>query len=149
VDPPTGFPRLKVVLDTNVLVGAAYAPHSASRRVVEACLRGELAVVISTALKGEYEHILPRAVKVPGFAEALRELLRFAVIVEPAQTPRVVADDPDDDKVLAAAVAGQVDALVTNDHHLLALDPYGSIHVLRPAAFLTVWGQRFRHGDGD
>jgi predicted nucleic acid-binding protein len=94
---------------------------------------------MSAALKGEYEHILPRAVKVPGYAEALRELLRSAVVVEPARTPRVVPDDPDDDKLLAVALAGNADALVTNDRHLLALDPYGSVRVLRPTAFLAVW----------
>jgi hypothetical protein len=36
----------QVVLDTNVLVAAAYNPGSASRRIVEACLTGELAAVL-------------------------------------------------------------------------------------------------------
>ena len=39
----------RVVLDTNVLVAAAYNPRSASRRVVEACLGGELTPVLSRA----------------------------------------------------------------------------------------------------
>ena len=37
----------RVVLDTNVLVAAAYAPASASRAIVEACLHGELEAIMS------------------------------------------------------------------------------------------------------
>jgi predicted nucleic acid-binding protein len=48
----------RVVLDTNVLVAAAYNPRSASRQVVEACLGGGLTPVVSGALRREYEFIL-------------------------------------------------------------------------------------------
>jgi predicted nucleic acid-binding protein len=51
----------RVVLDTNVLVATAYNPGSASRRVIEACLRGELTAILSPALRSEYGFILPRA----------------------------------------------------------------------------------------
>jgi predicted nucleic acid-binding protein len=44
----------RVVLDTNVLVAAAYNPRSASRHVVEACLGGKLTPVLSSALRREY-----------------------------------------------------------------------------------------------
>jgi hypothetical protein len=48
------------------------------------------------------------------------------------ETPRVVPDDPEDDKLVAAAlVAGA--ALVTNDGHLLALAGHGGLEVVRPA----------------
>jgi predicted nucleic acid-binding protein len=53
----------RVVLDTNVLVAAAYNPDSASRRVVEACLGGELTAVLSPALRREYEFILSRTIR--------------------------------------------------------------------------------------
>ena len=44
--------RHRVVLDTNVLVAAAYASASASRAIVEACLHGELEATIgSTRLR--------------------------------------------------------------------------------------------------
>src|SRR5262249_11551361 len=59
--PMEAVPR--VVLDINVLVAAAYNPDSASRRVVAACLSGELAAVLSLALRREHEFILPRAAR--------------------------------------------------------------------------------------
>ena len=51
-----------------------------------------------------------------------------------------VPDDPDDAKVLATAVAGEVDALLGNDHHLLDLAETAPIPILRPGAFLREWG---------
>src|SRR5262249_56633565 len=92
----------RVVLDTNVLVAAAYNPHSASRRVVEACLRGELTAVLSPALRREYDFILGRAVRGQPFRDQLQRLLEAADGVEPGATPRVVADQPGDDKLVAA-----------------------------------------------
>jgi len=130
---------LRVVLDTNILVGAAYAEGSASRRIVEACLNGDLIAVLSPALRREYEQILRQAVRVRGFNDELRRLLDQAEIVEPQQTPRVVPDDPEDDKLVAVAVAAGAAALITNDRHLLTLDPHGPVRIVRPAEFVRLW----------
>ena len=92
----------RVVLDTNVLVSAAYNPRSASRQVVEACLGGELTPVVSRALRREYEFILGRAARGRPYLERIHQLLDGAEVVEPAQTPRVVPDDPGDDKLNAS-----------------------------------------------
>ena len=136
--PPPPRPP-KVVLDTNTLVASAYAEGSASRRIVEACLRGEVVAVLSPALKDEYLHILGRAVRTRGYDEALRRFIDCALMVEPGAAPRVVPDDPEDDKLVAAALAAAADALVTNDRHLLGLDPYGRLRILRPAEFARLW----------
>jgi putative PIN family toxin of toxin-antitoxin system len=122
----------RVVLDTNVLVAAAYNPGSASRRVVEACLAGELTPVLSPALRREYEYVLPRAARGRPYLERLRRLLEGAEVVEPAPVPRVVPDEPEDDKLVAAALAARA-VLVTNDTHLLALAGHAGLQVVRPA----------------
>jgi putative PIN family toxin of toxin-antitoxin system len=129
----------RVVLDTNVLVGGAYAEGSASRRIIDACLRGDLVAVSSPALHREYERILRQAVRVRGYDEALRRLLDGAEVVEPAAAPRVVPDDPEDDKLVAAALAAGAAAIITNDHHLLGLDPLGPLRIVRPAEFVGLF----------
>ena len=125
----------RVVLDTNVLVAAAYNPRSASRSVVEACLDGELTPVLRGALRREYEFILGRAARGRPYLERIRQVLDDAEVVAPAKTPRVVPDGPDDDKLVAAALAAQA-VLVTNDDHLLALAGHEGLEVVRPA---DVW----------
>jgi uncharacterized protein len=138
----TALPSTRVVIDTNVLVGGAYAPASASRQIIDACLRGELVAVLSPSLRKEYEHILERAVRVRGYDEALRQFLEKAEVVEPAVVPRVVADDPEDDKLIATGLGGNAGFVITNDRHLLGLDPYGPICILRPAAFIRLRQRR-------
>jgi putative PIN family toxin of toxin-antitoxin system len=139
VSEPSGEAEVpRVVLDTNVLVAAAYDRGSASRRLVDACLRGELAAVVSPALVAEYRHILPRAVRVHGYDEELSQLIENGLVVEPADVPRVVPEDPDDDKLAALAVAAGAVALVTNDEHLLRLDPLAGVRVVRPPEFLRL-----------
>ena len=122
----------RVVLDTNVLVAAVYNPDSASRQLVERCLRGELTPVLSPALRREYDFILTRAARGRPYLNRLQELLERAEVVVPEETPRVVADDPDDDKLVAAALDASA-ALVTNDAHLLAVAGHGGLRVVRPA----------------
>ena len=122
----------RVVLDTNILVAAAYNPGSASRRIVEACLHGELTAVVSPTLRREYEFILARAARSRPYLERIHQLLDGAEVVEPARTPRVVPDDPGDDKRVAVALAAGA-ALVTNDAHRLALAGRGGLEVVRPA----------------
>ena len=132
----------RIVLDTDCLVGAAYAEGSASRRVLEMCLRGEVVALVSRDLQHEYEYILGRAVRGRDFRRTLQQFLVRAEQVQPSETPRVVPEDPADDKLVAAALAGRADAIVTNDRHLLGLDPYGELRIVRPTEFVRLWMKR-------
>ena len=125
----------RVVLDTNVLVAAAYAPASASRAIVEACLDGELEPIVSAETVKEHRYILGRAVRSAAYRERLEQFLVGGILVAPERTPRHVPDDAEDDKFLAAALAGQAGWIVTNDRHLLDLDPYWEVRIVRPGEF--------------
>jgi putative PIN family toxin of toxin-antitoxin system len=129
----------RAVLDTNVLVAAAYNPSGASRRVVDACVRREVVALLSPDLRREYELILARAVRGRRPDGVLAELLRGAEVVEVRGVRRAVPDDPGDDKVVALAVAGRADAVVTADAHLLRLDPLGGLRLVRPESFVRQW----------
>lgn len=126
----------RVVLDTNVLVGSAYNPDSASRRIVDACLGGEVVLLVSPSIKDGYERIVPRAVRKGDARKRLQEILASAELVHPESEPRIVPEDPEDDKFLAVALAGRADAVVTNDDHLLQFGQYEGIPILRPAEFV-------------
>ncbi len=46
------------------------------------------------------------------------ELRRLAYMVAPQEVPRVIEHDADDDHVLACALAGRADLIVSGDKHL-------------------------------
>ena len=59
------------------------------------------------------------------------DLRRLAVIVVPTDVPRVVPTDPDDDHVIAAAVAGQADLIASGDKRdLLPLGSFQGIPII-------------------
>lgn len=62
------------------------------------------------------------------------DLRRLTKVVRPADVPGVVADDADDDHVLACAVAAQADLIVFGDRHLLNPGShYQGIAIVSPA----------------
>ena len=127
----------RVVLDTNILVAASYAPDSAARQILEACLAGKLQAVASQAVYREYDLIVAKAVRVAGYRERLALWRKRLEIVAPRSIGRVVPDDPDDDKFIATALGGAARWIITNDRHLLDLDPYGPIRIVPSGAFVS------------
>ena len=134
-EPEPGRPA-RVVLDTNVLIAAAYNPSSASARIVNLCRDGRLSMVFSPDIGREYDLMLDRALHGKAKREAIDAAIDRAKLCFPAETPRVVAADPADDMLLAAAVEGEADALVTNDAEVLNVEAYRGVLILRPTDFL-------------
>jgi putative PIN family toxin of toxin-antitoxin system len=58
------------------------------------------------------------------------------VVSGEVNTSGVIPDDPDDDKILACAVDGMVDLIVSGDRHLLALGEYKVISIITAREFL-------------
>jgi predicted nucleic acid-binding protein len=70
-----------------------------------------------------------------------RTVVRVAKIVQPKTVPVVIADDPDDDHILACAVAGEASVIVSGNKHLLRLREYHGIPIVRPMDFLRTLGK--------
>jgi uncharacterized protein len=62
---------------------------------------------------------------------------QHAAWCEPAKLAEAVCRDPDDDWVLATALAGEADAIVSGDADLLTLDRYSGIEMLSPRQFVS------------
>ncbi len=71
----------------------------------------------------------------------LAELLQLAEIVIPNPLPAPVSRDPDDDAVLALAVAAQVDLIVSGDDDLLDLHEYQGIPIVTATEALKIVNQ--------
>jgi len=57
-------------------------------------------------------------------------------VVSPAKLDQPVCRDPDDDNILAAAISGKCDCIITGDKDLLVLKQYLGINIFNPRDFL-------------
>ena len=67
------------------------------------------------------------------FVKGLRQQIR---LVEPVTLDVPVCRDPDDDLVLATAIAAQAEIIVTGADDLLVLERHAGIAILSPRRFL-------------
>ena len=68
--------------------------------------------------------------------EFVGKVLSTSEMVTPETNLEVIEDDPDDDKILECAVAGNADYIISGDSHLLDIGEYRDIRVLNPDQFL-------------
>src|SRR5438132_1621345 len=70
-------------------------------------------------------------------AEAEALLRRISIVVEPAREVAVIREDPEDNRVLEAARAGDADVIVSGDRHLLSLERFGATVIRNPRELLN------------
>jgi hypothetical protein len=130
----------RAVLDTNVLVSAAvYGGRPA--QAVERCRRDDCVHIVSHPLLDELRRILvQRFLWTEPLADAtVDSVLHGSVIVVP-EFRLDACQDPDDDRVLECAVAGEADLIVTGDKDLLVMNPFQGIKIVTVRQFLDSHG---------
>jgi putative PIN family toxin of toxin-antitoxin system len=125
------------VLDTNILVSAVLSPTGAAAATVSLALRGEVTIVCSPVLLTEFEEVLARFMSRADAADARGVLEDTAYLVDPSTVPPVTRD-PDDDHVVAAAIAGDAAWIVTRDKDLLSLESHAGVLMIEPGPFLQI-----------
>jgi putative PIN family toxin of toxin-antitoxin system len=135
----------RIVLDSTVLVSAFLAPQGAAAAVLGQVRAGRVALTLSEAILAETARVLLTAPHiraryhypdsaVQAFCTGLAQVNRLLTDFPPVSG---VCRDPDDDMVLACAVAAQAQYLVTRDKDLLDLQQYAGIAIVTPEALLT------------
>jgi len=149
---------MRVVVDANVLVSGLISPHGTPAAILRRWLDGQFTLLYSPALYEEYEDVLHRAwlherlAGSPNLSAAYLEAI--ASLGEPvigyADASGQVRD-PFDEALLACALLGNADYLVTarrvalspaasGDRDLLSLSSFRNTAIVTPAAFLAVLG---------
>lgn len=133
----------RITLDTNVLVSGMLVAGGPSAQILDAWVEGRFILVTSLYQVEELVHVLsyPRIIRRLNVSETelavlIGQLLSKAVIVPGVLDLRGVTRDPKDDSIVACAVEGEAQLIVSGDQDLLALDQYAGIRILSPRAFL-------------
>ena len=126
---------MKVLLDTNVLV-AAFATRGICHDVLGVALTDHRLVVGQTNLD-ELTRILREKLGLP--AVRIQEVVEFvnehSEVVVPAAPATWPESDPDDRWIVASAIDGGVDLLVTGDKDLLAERHDEPFRIVTPRGF--------------
>lgn len=138
----------RVVLDSNVLISALLNPQGTPRQVL-----GRLAETSATLLFSDPTFVeLAERIARPKFdryrsIEQMDAWLDWLVDLSEwvhAWDEVHACRDPDDDKFLALALAGEADVLITDDGDLLMLDPFEGLPIVSPTRFLESDSKRIK-----
>lgn len=130
---------MRVILDTNV-VASGFLWNGVPRQLLKAAREKRLRLFTSTTLLVELADILGRSKferKLAAAQLSVDQLIEryalLAAVVHPAVIAPTVLADPDDDHVLACALAAKAELIVSGDRHLLDLDEHQGIRIVTAA----------------
>ncbi|MCH7860014.1 MAG: putative toxin-antitoxin system toxin component, PIN family [Candidatus Marinimicrobia bacterium] len=132
---------MRLVLDTNVFISGVFF-SGPPYQVLEAWRDGRFELVISDEILTEYRRVSDTlAAQFPGvdLAPILDLVAREADLIQAPNLSEQVCVDPDDDKFLACALAGNTGIIVSGDRHLLQVKGYRGIEVCRPREFVDLY----------
>ena len=130
---------MNIVIDTNVAVSAILFGGSPGK-LIELWKAGRIRPLITQEILTEYIRVLAY----PKFKLSEdeinyiihQEILPYFKVVKSVPGPSIVKKDPDDDKFIRCAEAGNAEIIITGDQHLLALGSYKDIKILTASQFL-------------
>jgi len=127
---------MKVVLDTNTVISGLFW-KGAPRQVLDLARNGVITLFTSPELLAELTDVIGRK----KFAQRLEQAqvtvndlvygyAALARVIRPQKIQPVILADPDDDRVLACALAAQAEVITSGDSHLLDLKIHQGIKIL-------------------
>lgn len=135
---------IRAVLDTNLLVSylLTHRPPVATL-IDEHLVQEHFTLVTGAALLEELDRVLryPKLQRYYSEETGTRFVALIAALSEVVELPESVppiSRDPDDDWVIACAVVGQADVIVSGDRDLLTLEQVGEIPILSAAQSLAL-----------
>jgi putative PIN family toxin of toxin-antitoxin system len=126
---------VKIVLDTNVLIAALIA-RGVCHELLEYCILRHTLFTSNFIINETHGKLIEKFGYAPHLADEAISLFRSRMkLVSPAKLDRQVCRDPEDDNILATAISGKCDCIITGDKDLLVLKAYAGI--FSPRDFIT------------
>jgi len=134
---------LKTVIDTNLFVSSIINKSGIPAKLLQAWQDHDFLLIISDQMLEEmrrvlqYPHIKNKYnLKDDDIAKVIDTIERFAVVLHDVEGVDVISEDPDDNKVLACAIAAEADFIISGDKHLLKLGKFEDIPIMTAKDFL-------------
>jgi len=129
---------MRLVIDTNVLI-AAFISHGVCNELLEHCILNHDVVLSSFILDELKDKLADKFKFTTREANAVASLLKLRCSVVSIQAlPSPVSRDPDDDNIIATALSGTCDCIITGDKDLLDLKKTGDVIIVSPSLFWQI-----------
>lgn len=132
----------RLVADTNILVSAVFWDGNESK-IIELAEEGELKLLTSIPILNELKEVLAYE-KFQLSEETINERIEYYLVladtVPSKSSVEVIQEDPEDNKVLACAIQGDADYVVSGDEHLLNLKEFKEVKIVTASRLLEILG---------
>ncbi len=140
---------MRVVFDTNIYIAAALKGGFSEDIIEMAATTDLVTLVCSEAIFEELEEKLK--VKFNWSKDQIEffinQLKGICEIVKVEEELSVIVRDPDDNKILACALFGNADLIVSADQDLLKLKTFNKIAIIHPRTLAWTFPQYFKKVD--
>ncbi len=141
---------IRAVLDTNTLVSAVInTDSSVAQEIYQNAKKKRFLLTISPPILTEVDKVLHRPKVIKAHKRSLQELkeaikgIADVSLIVPGKTEIEVVRDPDDDKIIVAAVEGNADYIVSRDKDLLDLKEYQGMNKFFPSKIKIITPEKF------
>jgi len=135
---------MRIVLDTNCLL-ASLSKRGAYFNVWKGLQQGKYTLCVSNEILEEYEEILTQSTNSVIASNVVQTLLNAPTVelIEPFYRFNLITNDPDDNKFVDCAIAGNATYIVSNDSHFDVLKQidFPKLIVKRIQEFSTILEQ--------
>ena len=139
--------KLQVILDTNVFM-VSILPHHIYFWIYQSLRNKEYDLLISNEILSEYYEKLTAKYGLENTNTAIEVLLTSSNVhlISPTYRFTLIVDDPDDDKFVDCAVAGNADFIVSHDKHYNVLKniPFPKVNVIKIPEFKEILEEQKR-----
>lgn len=138
---------MRLFVDTNIYIAYLLNPHRDSfvQLLFDAVANGDVTLLVSYPLLDEIEATIERkpnllqkitAERLTRFIELLKMISEDVPLIS-AEIPPITRDSKDD-FLIAYAVIGQADYLISGDRDLLVLEQVGNINIVHSGEFRAI-----------
>ena len=136
---------MKIVIDTNIFVSSFLLKgnpreiiNRVTSRIDKLYITDEILFEIRKVMLREKFKLNENVVD-----DYINTIKYFSIKVFPKYKIENISRDKDDDKFLKCGIEGNVDYLITGDIHLLELEKYNKIIMIKPREYLEIVGKPY------
>ncbi len=126
---------MRAIIDTNVFISGIFWEGNFCSQIIDKWKNKKFELVSSLEIVNELIRTL-KDFKIQMPLDMIKEwqdlIIENSVIVEPSIKINAIEEDPDDNKFLEDALAGKADLIISQDKHLLKLNEYKGIRIVKP-----------------